>query len=288
MGLKLISLIFLGTGGGRFATISQVRSTGGLYLTADSARVHIDPGPGALVRLKDSGIDPTKTNAVIVTHCHPDHYTDAEVLIEAMTHGCKKRRGLLVGSDSVLKGYQTLGPAVSEYHASKPSEVKIVKPGDTFQVEGLTFRATRTYHSDPSAIGLNISSKDGVISMTGDTALREEVFKDHLGSDVLVLSVTRPLQARIPNHLSTEDAAAIVDAVKPKLAIMTHFGMRFIGENPEAQANWVEKQTGIRTVAAWDGMNLILKEKVPTVQKCISKKQADGAKMSVDLDDYIQ
>jgi len=286
--LILISLIFLGTGGGRFATISQVRATGGLYLIADSARVHIDPGPGALIKLKECGIDPTRTNAIIVTHCHPDHYNDAEVLIEAMTHGCKKRRGLLVGSDSVLKGYQTLGPALSRYHASKPAEVKMLRAGDTFQIEGLNVRATRTSHSDPSTFGLNISSKDGVISMTGDTALKEEVFKEHMGSDVLVLSVTRPLQSRIPYHLSTEDAAAIAGTVRPKLAILTHFGMRFIGANPETQANWVEKQTGVRTISAWDGMDLDLKEGVPTIQKSLSKKQADGAKMSVDLDDYIQ
>lgn len=288
MVLILISLIFLGTGGGRFATISQVRATGGLYLVSDSTRVHIDPGPGSLIKLKESGIDPTKTEAVIVTHCHPDHYNDAEVLIEAMTHGCRKRRGLFAASDSVLKGFQTLGPAVSDYHASKPAEVKTLKAGDTFQIDDLKLRATKTFHSDPSAIGLYISSKDGVISMTGDTSLREEVYGEHMGADVLVLSVTRPLRARIPHHLATEDAAAIVDVVKPKLAIMTHFGMRFIGANPEVQANWVEKQTGVRTVSAWDGMDLILKDRTPAVQKSVSKKQADGAKISVDLDDYIQ
>jgi len=286
--LILISLVFLGTGGGRFATISQVRATGGLYLISDSTRVHIDPGPGSLIRLKEAGLDPTKTNAIIVTHCHPDHYTDAEVLIEAMTHGCKKRRGLLAASDSVLKGHQTLGPAVSDYHASKPAEVKALKPGDSFRIDDLKIRATKTFHSDPSAIGLRIESKDGVISMTGDTSLKEEVFKEHMGCDVLVLSVTRPLQARIPHHLATEDAAEIAKAVKPKLALLTHFGMRFIGANPEVQANWVEKETGIRTVSAWDGMSLTLKEGVPSVQKGVSKKQADQAKIAVDLDDYIQ
>lgn len=283
----MISLVFLGTGGGRFATISQVRATGGLYLISDSARIHIDPGPGSLIKMREAGLDPTKTNAIVVTHCHPDHYNDAEVLIEAMTHGCKKRRGILIGSDSVLKGFQTLGPAVSEYHASKPSDVKIFKPGDELQIDGIKLKATKTYHSDPTAIGLRIGSKDGVISLTGDTALKEDVFKEHLDSDTLVLSVTRPLQARIPHHLSTEDAAAIVSAVKPKLALLTHFGMRFIGANPEVQANWVEKQTGIRTVSAWDGMTLQLKEGTPTVQKGVSKKQGDSAKISVDLDDYI-
>lgn len=288
MGLILLSLIFLGTGGGRFATISQVRATGGLYLISDSTRIHIDPGPGSLIKMRESGLDPTKTNAIIVTHCHPDHYNDAEILVEAMTHGCKKKRGLLAGSDSVLNGFQGLGPAVSKYHISKPADVRTLKQQESFKIDDLKLTTTRTFHSDPSAFGLRIESNDGVISMTGDTALREEVYKEHMGCDVLLLSVTRPLQSRIPHHLSTEDAASIVSVVKPKLALLTHFGMRFIGANPEAQANWVERQTGIRTISAWDGMELILKEHTPTVQKCVSKKQTDHGKISVDLDDMIQ
>lgn len=283
----MLSLIFLGTGGGRFATISQVRATGGIYLVSDMSRIHIDPGPGSLIRMRDYGLDPTKTKAIIVTHCHPDHYTDAEVLIEAMTHGCKKRRGLFLASDSVLKGHLNLGPAVSDYHASKPAEVKAFKPGDTMTIDDVQVRATVTFHSDPTTIGLRFSSKEGVVSMTGDTALREEVFKEHMGCDSLVLSVTRPLQSRIPHHLSTEDAASLVDAVKPKLAVMTHFGMRFVGANPDVQANWVEKQTGVRTIAAWDGMNLVMSDKTPSAQKTISKKYADQEKISVDLDDII-
>lgn len=283
----MLSLIFLGTGGGRFATISQVRATGGLYLLSDSARIHIDPGPGSLIRLKECGLDPTKTHAIIVTHCHPDHYNDAEVLVEAMTHGCKKRRGLLAASESVLNGYDGLGPGISKYHASKPAEVRTLKAGDTLAMDNIQMKATLTFHSDPTAIGLRITSKDGVISMTGDTALKEEIFKEHLDCDALVLSITRPLKSRIPHHLSTEDAAALVEVVRPKMAVLTHFGMRFVGANPEAQANWVEKQTGVRTISAWDRMSLIMNDRSPSIQKCVSKKDTDQAKISVDLDDFI-
>jgi len=285
--LILLSLIFLGTGGGRFATISQVRATGGMYLISDSARIHIDPGPGSLIKMRDYGIDPTKTHAIVVTHCHPDHYTDAEVLIEAMTHGCKKRRGQLIASDSVLKGYQSLGPAVSEYHASKPAVVKTIRPGDTIEVNDVRIKATKTYHSDPTTVGLKFSSIDGVISMTGDTALSEDVYKEHLNCDVLVLSVTRPLQSRIPWHLSTEDAAEIAEMVKPKLAVLTHLGMKFVGADPEMQASWVEKKSGIKTVSAWDGMELTLKGGTPSIQKTLARGRADQEKISVDLDDMI-
>ena len=49
-------LTFLGTGGGRFVTLNQERSTGGIYLE-DGYKVHIDPGPGAVHALKRNRID---------------------------------------------------------------------------------------------------------------------------------------------------------------------------------------------------------------------------------------
>jgi ribonuclease BN (tRNA processing enzyme) len=66
-----VSLKFLGTGGGRFTTIYQARSTGGCLLDA-GLRAHIDPGPGALLRARQEGEDPTTTRAVLVTRAHPD------------------------------------------------------------------------------------------------------------------------------------------------------------------------------------------------------------------------
>ena len=94
--------MFLGTGGGRFATIYQVRSTGGIYVN-DGTRLHIDPGPSALMNLSRLSLDPARTDAVLISHCHPDHYADAEMLIEGMTKGGFKRSGTLVGSESVLR-----------------------------------------------------------------------------------------------------------------------------------------------------------------------------------------
>ena len=59
----MTTLTFLGTGGGRFATIYQVRATGGMYVK-DVARVHIDPGPTALYNMSRLHLDPAKTDAV--------------------------------------------------------------------------------------------------------------------------------------------------------------------------------------------------------------------------------
>ena len=45
-----MKLTFLGSGGGRFATITQKRMTGGFRIDdIDGMNIHVDPGPGALV-----------------------------------------------------------------------------------------------------------------------------------------------------------------------------------------------------------------------------------------------
>ena len=81
-----MKLTFLGSGGGRFSAISQRRMTGEFRIDNLAGKnYHVDPGPGALIRTYQFGLDPRNINGVFVSHAHTDHYNDAEILIEAMT-----------------------------------------------------------------------------------------------------------------------------------------------------------------------------------------------------------
>jgi len=250
-------ITFLGTGGGRFATIYQARATGGIYLE-DQRNVHIDPGPGALVRMRSVGIDPLTTDAILISHCHPDHYLDAEILIEAMTEGGTRKQGVLAGSVSVIEGNGDFGPAISDYHLSMPKVVKIMEPFSKMSLKPLEITATPSAHSDTSSVGFRIQTTAGMVSYVSDTQLVEQVIKAHRHCRLLIASVTRPLGNRIPHHLSTEDAGYLIEKTKPELAVITHFGMRVIQENPETQAKWIEERSGVKTVAARDFMMLEL------------------------------
>ncbi len=255
----MVRITFLGTGGGRFATIYQARATGGIYIE-DQRNLHIDPGPGALVRMRSVGIDPLATDAILISHCHPDHYVDAEILIEAMTEGGTRKQGVLLASLSVIDGNGDFGPAISKYHLSKPKVVKIMQPFNKIGLKPLEIFATPSAHSDTSSIGFRIQTTAGMVSYVSDTQLVEQVIKAHKHCRVLIACVTRPLGQRIPHHLSTEDAGYLIEKLKPELAVITHFGMRVIQENPETQAKWIEERSGVKTVAARDFMTLELKK----------------------------
>jgi phosphoribosyl 1,2-cyclic phosphodiesterase len=239
-----------------FATITQKRMTGGFRLDdIDGQNIHVDPGPGALVRTYQFGLNPLNLNGVMVSHSHTDHYSDAEVLIEAMTRGMTRNKGFLIGSKSVIEGYKNWGPCISKYHLKKP-QVTVLEAGAYKKIGKIKVTATRTVHGDPKTVGFKFQLQDFTLSYTSDTAYFEELQKEHKGADVLLASVIRPGDERIRGHMSANEFAKLVAEVSPKLAIMTHLGMKLITDHPNQEAENITKKTGIKTIAANDGLSI--------------------------------
>lgn len=253
-----MELTVLGSGGGRFATITQRRMTGGLRIDGiDGKNFHIDPGPGALVRTYQFGLSPLKLDAILVSHSHTDHYSDAEVLIEAMTRGMTRKKGHVFGSKSVIEGYKQFGPCISRYHLSRP-EVHVLDVDDRAMLGNIKITATKTVHGDPKTVGFNLKLKDFLLSYTSDTEYFEDLHEYHQGADILIASVIRPRDERLKGHMCTEDFIKLVDEVSPQLALMTHLGMKMVFNNAKKEAKIVSDKTGIKTFAAYDGMKLDL------------------------------
>ena len=58
-------LVILGSGGGRHHIRTQYRATGGILYKFNRIQAHIDPGPGAIIRISQYGEDPLKTELFI-------------------------------------------------------------------------------------------------------------------------------------------------------------------------------------------------------------------------------
>ncbi len=63
-------------------------------------------------------------------------------------------------------------------------------------------------------------------------------------------------------HLCTDDALRIIEETGPGCAVLTHFGMKMLNADPEKEAAYLQRETGIPIVAARDGMTIILGEVV--------------------------
>jgi phosphoribosyl 1,2-cyclic phosphodiesterase len=254
---SMFELIFLGTGGGRFVTITQKRRTAGIRIISEGLNLHLDPGPGALVHSINEGLDPQKLTAVFVSHCHPDHYTDAEVLIEAMTRGMTKKRGVLAAAKSVLTGNSSCEPSISKYHQQMPQQKIEAVSNMKFQVANVNVSATEARHTDPGAVGFRFETADfGDFAYTSDTEYFEGIGKYYKGLRLLVLCVMRPAGKPWKGHMTTNDAIKIVEETGPKHVVLTHLGMQMIFKGPASEAKLIKEKTGVPTVAAVDGMQI--------------------------------
>ncbi|NOZ77060.1 MAG: MBL fold metallo-hydrolase [Euryarchaeota archaeon] len=255
-----MKVIFLGTGGGRWVTLTQRLRTGGFRIHG-TANIHVDPGPGALLGLRDFGVPFSKTDALVVTHCHPDHYTDSEVLIEAMTNGATLTRGTLLASESVVRGWEDLGPAISRHHLSRVENLVVMAGGRQAQFHGTRMEGLPAHHRDPTTFGFRLQMDGSTISYTSDTSYKKGLAEGYKDSRVLILNVIRPGRDRIPFHLCTEDAVKIISEVEPELAVINHFGMKMVDVAGKEAAR-VRRETGVKTVAATDGMEIDIRKDI--------------------------
>ncbi len=273
--MTALGIVFLGTGGGRFATITQKRRTAGIRLMSEGLNLHLDPGPGALVHSINEGLDPQKLNAVFVSHCHPDHYTDAEVLIEAMTHGMTRKHGALVAAKSVLEGSDVCESSISKYHQRMPELTVKAIPNLNFQVDNINVSVTEARHTDPDAVGFRFITADcGDLAYTSDTEYFDGIGKCYENVRLLILCVMRPSGKPWKGHMTTDDAIKILEETRPEQAVLTHLGMQMIFKGPAKEAKLIEDKTGIPTIAALDGM-VINFEKTITIHAGKGKSQQE-------------
>jgi phosphoribosyl 1,2-cyclic phosphodiesterase len=258
-----VELVFLGTGGGRFVTITQKRRTAGIRLISDNLNLHVDPGPGALIYSLEAGLNPQKLKTLLVSHRHPDHCANAEVLVEAMTRGMLKKRGTIGAPSNILEGKCDVGPTISTYHQSMIKNVVTLKHGVEFKVEKTKIASTKARHTDSETVGFRFKIPEcGDIGYTADTEYFEGIEKQYRGVRVLIISVMRPLGSPWIGHMTPKEAAKIVEGVKPELVIATHFGMKMIFSGPAYEVKLIEETTGVPTVAAFDGMKLKIAERI--------------------------
>lgn len=252
------SLKFLGTAGARFVVSTQLRHSGGLVWTLRGARIWVDPGPGALVRALSSRpkIDPARTDALVVTHRHLDHSGDATAIVEAMSRGGFSPRGALYAPRDALE----VEPVVHRYAQPFVSRREILSAGSRHEVAPGVFLETPLAHDHGvETYGYRLVAGGFAAAHVVDTYWMDALAGAYAGVDLLLVNTTRPEgRDRRFLHLGADDAELLVRELRPRLAVLTHLGMKMLRAGPERVALGISERTGVPTVAARDGWLLTL------------------------------
>ncbi|MBT4151187.1 hypothetical protein HOE52_04440 [Candidatus Woesearchaeota archaeon] len=250
----MVQLVFLGTAGSSAVVSKQLRASGGIVMRMDDLQFHLDPGPGALLKAKEYGVNLHHTTAVLVSHCHINHCNDLNVVVDAMTHGGIEHRGVVLGSKSVLQHYGESHPVLTYHHQGLLERIIPLEKSHKIGIELIEINALSVDHTDETAIGFKFFFPKFTLSYTGDTAFSEELVQQLSGTDILILNVPYPGNKAEGKNLDTESAIKMISQVRPRLAIITHFGLEMLKADPLNEAREIQRITGVQTIAAQDGL----------------------------------
>lgn len=257
-------LVILGSGGGRHHIRTQHRATGGFLLKINGVQAHIDPGPGAIVRLNQYEEDPVKTELFITTHAHVDHYNDISAIIESSRETLHDKNYNYLKKGILLTTSDVVG-LISDYHLNMLEKVVRFKAGDKFNYKDITIIGTKVIHSPViEGFGIIFKLKEYSLAYTSDTMVFDEFTKQYSGVNILILNLLRPDSVTCKRHACTDEVIPYLNSIEPPLnsLIITHFGSMMDG--PRSKRNYVPSQvkklqekTNIkRIIAAEDGLKL--------------------------------
>jgi phosphoribosyl 1,2-cyclic phosphodiesterase len=249
---------FLGTAGARFVVTKQLRASGGLWISYRGTAVHLDPGPGALVRALSSrpALSPSSLGAILVSHRHIDHANDCNIMVEAMTEGGTKKRGLVFLPAEALQGE----PVLFGYLRETLEGVHTFEEGGEYRVGNITFQTPLRHVHSVETYGFRFLFSEGVVSVITDTLFHEKLLEAYAQSHILIIHTVRLKKEKHPQllHLSAEEARILIEAIRPDLAVLTHFGMTMLQAKPWRVAEDLSQKTGLKVIAANDGLSLPL------------------------------
>ncbi|MFC2021098.1 MBL fold metallo-hydrolase [Chloroflexota bacterium] len=256
------TITFLGTGGARFMIISQLLASGGIWLNLSGTEILLDPGPGCIVQSTKRKLKAEKLSAIILSHRHLDHSADVNIMVEAMTQGGLKQHGRLFAPADALE----IEPVIYSYLRGYLDSIEVLQEGKSYSVGDVSFSTPIKHQHRVETYGMVFKTARHTFSYIADTRYSEDLCQ-YYGGELLVINLVF-LEPRSPtsssltpaDHLAVPDAEQLIKELKPRVAILTHFGMSVWRAGPRQIAEYLTEKTGVKVIAAQDGMTFDLAE----------------------------
>jgi ribonuclease BN (tRNA processing enzyme) len=243
----MINFNVLGAGG---AVPTKTHSPAAYWVGLEGQNLLLDPGPGALIRLLKSGLEPGGVDGidlVLLSHLHPDHSLDLiALLFAAHSPICLSEEPLRVfgpgGLKDLLAKWQDIyGRWLEPRH--RKLEILEWDEGEELTLPGSgTVEPFRVNHPQDRlsefALGYRFIDLEGNIAVfSGDTGACPALNKAAHGAHLLVVECSVPDELATGGHLNPALVGALCAESRPHHVVLTH-------QYPAAAAMDLVKEVG--------------------------------------------
>mgnify|MGYP001772669705 CR=1 FL=1 len=192
----------------------------------------------------------------ILSHIHLDHSADINTMIESAKVGSKdNNKEIAIGAPE--DAFIGSSKVILDFIIKKTEKHFIFKENTTYHWKDIKINVLKRHtHHGAITYGLVFNDK---IAYHPCAKFEPEVVEHYPKNiDTIILNTTFYKKRENIDHLCKDDVIEIINIVKPKMAIITHFASDMLEKSPENVAKEIEDKTNVKTIAAFDGAKIVL------------------------------
>jgi len=218
--LKLyMKLIVLGSG---TCVPSLKRSAPGYLLEVSNRQFLVDCGNSILLQLERSGKGYKDIDAILITHTHPDHFSDLMAILHALmvTPGFSRERSLsLIGPPGFKRLYECCFAVILP--KPKTFHIEVMEAEQKMDLGYLHVLTTKTVHSENS-IAYRFEGEGKSVVFTGDCDYDESLIALSTNADILVIDCSYPNALKVSGHLSAKECGIVARKANVRKVLLSH------------------------------------------------------------------
>ena len=250
----MAKVIFIGTAGD--AESRKRLRAGGFVIKLEGGQYHVDPGPGAVSAAGAAGVSLRENICVIASNNSLLASEGINEVLDAMTLGGQDPFGVAIVAKSVLAGTDKERPIIRNEAKKWVERVLTFDETNKAGVNYLTIRPKKAQHKDETALSFVFEGPKFKLGYA-DSKYFRGLGVELAGVDYLILRCPNPAGSEEPG-MNIDGAIKLIEAVRPKTALLTGFGAKLLKEDLLVLARSIQRETGVHTVAARDGFEYVL------------------------------
>lgn len=200
-------------------------ASAGYMVQTKTTTLKLDFGRGNLVRMVEAGIDWKTTNAVLISHVHPDHVSDLMQYLQLYTlahhDGRLKTKVPFYGPRGFEAWFQQMHVVTTTIWDHIPTAADVFDQPFTIG-DCIITPAPMTHSID--AVGYRIEAEGKVLCYTGDAAYSPELVQLARHANVLLAECSAPsTDNEAEAHLRPQDVARIASEANVQRVVLTHY-----------------------------------------------------------------
>jgi len=132
-----------------------------------------------------------------------------------------------------------------------------MEEGKSYTINNISFTTPVRHEHPVETYGMVFTTPEHTFAYIADTNYFERLHQ-YYASELIIINMVLTEPRPPIQHLSVPDAERIIREIKPKVAILNHFGLHVWQKKPWKIAEKLSEKTGVRVIAARDGMKFDL------------------------------